>query len=300
MVYYPKFASGSSIYISGSGLILTSAGTGPLDSLSSAVPFMACSVARQLYGGYSGPLFRVQRSSDSTQVDIAASAGVCDTASLLSFCGSSTGNVVKIYDQTGNGNDLPTSGTGPQICTGGTLTNTIGGKPSVYGGGNYMASGALATAYPSSTATICAIVVAHDHGNSNGNNRIFGLRHNGAGNDYTDSDGSILFYIPSNGTIESFSASNTYGSKSYTSNQGFVAATRFDGTNATFYLDRSAASPVSRTTNFATSLQATFLNQPGGGQPWNGSASEIIVFSSISTTDLTAIETAMSTFFGTP
>lgn len=55
---------------------------------------------------YTGDAIRVQRSSDSTELDIGFLNGGLDVAALLSFVGSSDGLVVTIYDQSGNGRDM--------------------------------------------------------------------------------------------------------------------------------------------------------------------------------------------------
>ena len=49
---------------------------------------------------------RVRRSSDNAEQDIGFVGGELDTTSLLSFVGANDGLVVKMYDQSGNGNDV--------------------------------------------------------------------------------------------------------------------------------------------------------------------------------------------------
>lgn len=60
---------------------------------------------RKLSNSYSGPSIRVRRSSDDAEQGIGFVSDVLDTASLLSFVGSSDGYIVIWYDQTGNGYD---------------------------------------------------------------------------------------------------------------------------------------------------------------------------------------------------
>ena len=86
---------------------------------------------RKLRNSYSGPVMRVRRSSDSAEQNIGFnSSGVFDTASLLSFVGSSDGYVSVWYDQSGNGKDAtqPDSSKQPRIVIGGSL-QTENGKP---------------------------------------------------------------------------------------------------------------------------------------------------------------------------
>ena len=67
---------------------------------------------------------RVRRSSDNAEQDIGFVAGDLDTTSLLSFVGVGDGFVVKMYDQSGNGNDASQSAGGTQryIVQSGVLT----------------------------------------------------------------------------------------------------------------------------------------------------------------------------------
>lgn len=57
---------------------------------------------RQIRSGYTGPLFRVRRSSDNAEMDIGFSGNALDTTSLESHCGAGDGFVVTWYDQSGN------------------------------------------------------------------------------------------------------------------------------------------------------------------------------------------------------
>jgi hypothetical protein len=83
----------------------TPPGLGPCDILSGAV---GCwSAARQIVRGYTGPLIRVQRASDSAQTDIYPNAfGDLDRAVVGSFCYSTTCGVSVLFDQSGNNNNF--------------------------------------------------------------------------------------------------------------------------------------------------------------------------------------------------
>ena len=59
-----------------------------------------------LVSGYGGPLVRVQRTSDSTQMDIGAVAGGLDLVTATTFQGSGSLLVTLVYDQTGHGRNL--------------------------------------------------------------------------------------------------------------------------------------------------------------------------------------------------
>jgi non-reducing end alpha-L-arabinofuranosidase len=84
--------------------------TFPCDIYASAgTPCVAAySTVRLLSSTYTGPLYQVRRTSDSTTKDIPLIAGgtVADAAVQDSFLGTGAGTISKIYDQSGKGNNL--------------------------------------------------------------------------------------------------------------------------------------------------------------------------------------------------
>lgn len=60
---------------------------------------------RRLRSGYTGPLMRIVRASDSSETDIGytGASGDLDTSAIASFCSGTTGYVAKLYDQAGAG-----------------------------------------------------------------------------------------------------------------------------------------------------------------------------------------------------
>lgn len=88
--------------------------------------------------GYAGPLLRVRRSSDSVEQDIGQIGGQLDIASLLTFCGASSGFIVTWYDQSGAGIHATqaTQASQPRIVNAGVL-DAINGRPAV----NFMGTG---------------------------------------------------------------------------------------------------------------------------------------------------------------
>lgn len=83
---------------------------GPCDIYGSGgTPCVAAhSTTRALYSSYSGPLYQVQRSSDSATTTISplSAGGVANAATQDSFCSGTTCVITIIYDQSGHGNDL--------------------------------------------------------------------------------------------------------------------------------------------------------------------------------------------------
>lgn len=96
------------------GLVASSfislAAAGPCDIYSSGgTPCVAAhSTTRALYDDYSGELYEVQRSSDSTTTTISPleAGGVANAAAQDTFCSDTTCLITIIYDQSGNGNHL--------------------------------------------------------------------------------------------------------------------------------------------------------------------------------------------------
>ncbi len=86
----------------------------PCDVLAKAC--QACvaahSTVRVIRTGYTSNLYQVQRASDNQTQDIGAIDGFADKPSQDSFCQGTQCTVSKIYDQSGNGNDLETLAAG--------------------------------------------------------------------------------------------------------------------------------------------------------------------------------------------
>jgi hypothetical protein len=79
---------------------------GSLDGLSVA-PAGWWNVARRDFTSYTGPLCRIQRTSDNAELDIGYAAdGWLDTAAIAAHCAGTTGRVKTLYDQSGNARSL--------------------------------------------------------------------------------------------------------------------------------------------------------------------------------------------------
>jgi chitodextrinase len=118
------------------------ANTGPCDIYSSGgTPCVAAhSTVRALYGSYSGNLYRVRRSSDSTTKDIAvlAAGGFANTSVQNSFCTGVTCVITIVYDQSGKGNHLEYQGSGSSV--GGQADPAVATKEPLSVGGHQVYS----------------------------------------------------------------------------------------------------------------------------------------------------------------
>ena len=99
----------------------------------------AYSTIRALYSSYNGPLYQVQRASDGAAADIGllAAGGYADASQQDSFCAGTSCTISRIYDQSGNWNDLTVEGAGgaggaDHAADAAALPVTAGGH-SVYG-----------------------------------------------------------------------------------------------------------------------------------------------------------------------
>jgi non-reducing end alpha-L-arabinofuranosidase len=82
----------------------------------------AYSTTRALFASYNGPLYQIQRASDSSTLNIGlqSAGGVVNSAPQVSFCSGTTCTITQLYDQSANGNNLPVSpGKSCSGCSGG-------------------------------------------------------------------------------------------------------------------------------------------------------------------------------------
>jgi hypothetical protein len=99
----------------------------------------AHSTVRALYAAYNGPLYQVQRLSDSATTDIypLATGGYANAATQNSFCSGTTCFITEIFDQSGHGNNLTVEGSGGNGAADhaaiATALPVVAGGHSVYG-----------------------------------------------------------------------------------------------------------------------------------------------------------------------
>ncbi|GAA1651469.1 arabinofuranosidase catalytic domain-containing protein [Catellatospora bangladeshensis] len=114
-------------------------GGGPCDIYAAGgTPCVAAhSTTRALYRSYTGNLYQVRRSSDSTtrNIGVLTTGGTADAAAQDSFCAGTTCVITVLFDQSGRGNDLWYQGSSvvpgspqsrPAVAT--TESLTVGGS----------------------------------------------------------------------------------------------------------------------------------------------------------------------------
>ncbi|WP_328549553.1 alpha-L-arabinofuranosidase B [Streptomyces sp. NBC_00366] len=145
----------------------------------------AHSTTRALFASYNGPLYQVQRLSDSAlqNIGVLSAGGVANAAAQDSFCAGTTCTITRVYDQTGNsGNTLVYQGPGgtggaDTAATANTETLTVGGQKAyalyINPGNSYFAGGSGAPTGSSPEGEYMVTSGAHvnngccfDYGNS--------------------------------------------------------------------------------------------------------------------------------------
>jgi len=96
-------------------------------------PLCATAISLRQIPGYGGPCMDVTRSSDGATATFGFASGWLDTNSLLSFCGSGNGYVVKVYGQDINHTDYTNAATNAafRVVTSGSLVVDQIGHPSM-------------------------------------------------------------------------------------------------------------------------------------------------------------------------
>lgn len=114
---------------------------GPCDIYASGgTPCVAAhSTTRALFTAYDGPLYAVQRASDSTSINISplSAGGVANAAAQDTFCAGTTCVITTIFDQSGHNNNLsdapPGGFDGPQTDGFDNLASAIGAPVTLNG-----------------------------------------------------------------------------------------------------------------------------------------------------------------------
>lgn len=120
---------------------------GPLDGQTSNIAG-AWSISRRLLSSYTGPLIRIRRSSDNTEMDVGYGGdNELSQAAVAAFVSGNSAFVTVMYDQSGAGYHAGQSAaaTQPQIVNSGTI-NTLSGKPTMtLSGSNWLDIATLQT-----------------------------------------------------------------------------------------------------------------------------------------------------------
>lgn len=253
---------------------------------------------RKLRNAYSGSAIRVRRSSDNTETDIGFSSTFgLDTTSLTSFCSGTNGFVTTWYDQSGNGVNATqtTAANQPQIVSSGSVL-TEGSKPMVQfdgsddriNGGNILSVGSnslLSFVVGKATVNLNSFYAKSLFGPSA--SRYALLRENG----------TLSLVQNSVNNIENLSTT-AYGTRKLY-NQQYIP-----NLNHKIFVDNTEMTSGSATTigNSTFDFIIGGYNNTTGGEgtalPLNGQIQELIIYLSNQSSNRSAINTNINTYYG--
>ncbi len=241
---------------------------------------------RKLRQAYTGNAIKVRRSSDNTEQDIGFDVNDnLDTSSLTSFCGAGNGFVTTWYDQSGNNNNLSqsTQANQPLIVNSGNIITLNGKVTTLFDGTNdFLDATGVTTGNPKSIFTTTKFnsiptgeVVLFD---SVSTNQCILLKSNANTMNLGFGTVALLINTPSTNYILYSILQNSTASNVYVNSSQVLTNTNI-GSNAFNGLRLSAVRGTA-------------------GLFYNGNFSEYIIYDSNKSTDRTAIESNINTYYG--
>jgi len=264
----------SSILKSGGG------GVAPFVGLLDSYPSAAAAYSlRLLRAAYSGDAIRVRRASDNAELNIGFVANELDTSALTTFASGTDAFVTTWYDQSGNARNAIRTVAVSQpkiVSSGGVITDN--GKPSILFDGTNDYLQFADTAYNNysiygvySNATFATLQVLL------GKFLADYIRITNSSSLLINPGGANDFY---NGVV------NT---------QTLLTLNRDTSNDIKVYKNNTI---FGSTYNNNTPLDLLFIGQANDIWFWNGKMSEIVLYQSDKTTDITNINTNINTYYG--
>jgi hypothetical protein len=245
---------------------------------------------RKLNSSYSGSAIRVRRSSDNTESDIGfTSSGDLNESALLSFVGSGNGFVHTWYDQSGNGFHVSqtTNANQPRIVNAGVVEKVDSNASIFYDGTND---------FLRNTSVTMQIRAVHHVTKSTKNSGVQTIvRH---GNESADVSTTQFFrfenaaYLSAGGANLTFSAST-----SVTPSNKLLGTSLFDSSSLSQYINGVAGSVDNVGTTLGSNTILLNIGQHFGAEYFQGRMLEIIIYPSDQSTNRTAIESNINTYY---
>lgn len=147
----------------------------PLDTVTGTLPKFAGGL-RLLRTAYTGQLINIREASGNTTRDIGPSGCGLDQGAIKAFCGGANCFITKVYDQSGNGNDISqgTNANQPQIYNGSVVQVVagLGGQVGIkFDGSAMFFQGGVQSTYFSTTQNGTMAAVSAVSGGASGGNR---------------------------------------------------------------------------------------------------------------------------------
>ncbi len=246
---------------------------------------------RKLSCTYSGSAIRVRRSSDNTEQDIGFVSDYVDTASMKTFVTSNSAYVVTFYDQSGNGYNATqsTAANQPRIMNAGAIEYQNSKVTMYFDGSN---DGLVASSVPLNTYTTLFAVVK----TTTGKPMFFEHSPNANHNDgfyFYGSNGQSWYFKRSG------SGNDASGSGSWLGSNIAVASLIYNG-SGTYYKNGTSQSNGSVNGSSLSNTSTTkdfYIFYRGGGVLSDGYLSEFVLWSSDKSSNRTAIEYNIKTYY---
>jgi hypothetical protein len=245
---------------------------------------------RKLRTAYTGAAIRVRRSSDNTEQDIGFVGVDLDTVSLKNFVGAGNGFMTRWYDQSGNARNATqtTAANQPRVVALGNLTY-LNGKPTV---------GFI----QSNTSNLVVPVINTSPGNLSAFFALNNVQTSGAGYLF-DAQTSRTVLAIRDGEIAPFDNYAFYDGgaafklSSTTTTTGNQLLSYILGGSGSIF--RNGVSILS-TTYTQRALGGTIRIGTAfnaGGNTWDGNLSEVVLYNSDQSSNRTAIESNINTYY---
>ena len=241
---------------------------------------------RKLKAAYTGNAIRVRRSSDNTEQNIGFTAlGNLDTSALTTFCSGTNGFVTTWYDQSGNANNATqtTAANQPQIVSSGAVL-TLNSKPALnWNGTNYW----LTTAQFSPEITQPATYFITAQSNTGSSNALF--------DGFTNA--KILYYR--NGTNFSFNGPSALVETTAAATTQLLYTNLANGASSAFFNNGVSKASGNAGTNNIDGIVIGNLGSgfTAAGFQLRGNYQELVLYPSNQTSNQTAIESNINTYY---
>lgn len=239
---------------------------------------------RQLSSSYSGNAVKVRRASDNAEADIRFVNGAIDTTGLANHCGSSDGFVSLWYDQSSSGQNVrqTVANLQPKIYDGTTGLVTENGKPAMQFDGTSDKLSAVSAFLNDNDVSV--VFVGARNIVSASNNTVSNFT-GGAVAIYSGGQDDYKLYH--NGSYAQGSGAVGTSQHTYTFNS--------DGINFSFFVNGSSV--YSGTKTLGTGTRFLEIGSFSGGNLFNGTIQEAIVYSTDQSSNRTGIESNINTFY---